>query len=282
MRQRLGCCVFDLAVHAWTHSAVARYDLRKSAYTEFVFLKTANMNQKLLQGTAAVALTAYMVMAVPASAQEIQSGFYFGGHIGGGAADLDGQFQRPGLMIDPDQLDLNGLAVGFHAGYNHITGLDAGGLGTILIGIEGDVTFTDWKDTANSPAALTTAGIRGVVDLLASVRARLGVTDENWLFYITGGVAFADAHAKAHYSGSIDKDELNDIGGVVGAGIEVALTDTISLRGEGLYYFFNESQSINSTPGSTPGLAGDFTRLDDAYVIRGGLSISLNGLLGGM
>lgn len=238
------------------------------------------MNKKFLRGTAAAALTAYIAMAAPAGAQEIQSGFYFGGHLGGGEADFDGQFQRPDLLVDPDQLDVDGLAGGIHAGYNHITGINVGELGNILIGIEGDITFTDWEDTANSPPTSTTAGIRGVVDLLASVRGRLGITRDNWLFYITGGVAFADAHAKAHYDGAVEKNNHNAVGGVFGGGIEVALTDMISLRGEGLYYFFNNRNSI--APGSNPGLAGDFTRLDGAYVIRGGVSISLDALLGRM
>lgn len=238
------------------------------------------MNKKLLQGVAAVALTACVTLGTPAAAQEISSGFYFGAHFGGGAADFDGQFQRPTLLVDPDDIAAQGALAGFHGGYNYLTGMNMGGLGQLLVGLEGDISFTDFEDSVNSPPALTTAGVRGVVDLLASVRARLGVANEDLLVYLTGGIAFANAHTKAHYSGSVDKDELNSIGGVVGAGVEFALTDMVSFRVEGLYYIFDEKESINSTPGSTPGLAGDYTQLDGVYTVRAGVSISLDQLMG--
>ena len=238
------------------------------------------MNKRLFQGAAVAALTACMTIGSPAAAQEISSGFYFGAHFGGGGADFDGQFQRPTLFTDPDDIAAHGALAGFHGGYNHLTGMNMGGLGQLMVGLEGGVSFTDFEDSVNAPPALTTAGVRGVVDLLASVRARIGVANDDVLVYLTGGVAFANAHTKAHYGGTVDKDELNSVGGVVGGGVEYALTDMVSLRFEGLYYIFDEKDSINSTPGSSPGLAGDYTRLDGVYVVRAGVSISLDQLMG--
>ena len=238
------------------------------------------MNKGLLQGAAVAALAACMTVGSPAGAQEIGSGFYFGAHFGGGGADFDGQFQRPTLLVDPDDIAAHGGLAGFHGGYNYLTGMEMGGLGQLLVGLEGDVSFTDFEDSVNSPPALTTAGVRGVVDLLASVRARIGVANEDVLVYLTGGVAFANAHTKAHYSNTVDKDELNSVGGVFGGGVEFALTDMVSFRVEGLYYIFDDKESINSTPGSTPGLAGDFTKLDGIYTVRAGVSISLDQLMG--
>lgn len=234
------------------------------------------MNKRLLQGVAAAALTATMALSAPASAQ-IQSGFYFGGHLGGGEADFDGILDQSGLL-DFGSLDIDGFAGGIHFGYNHIFDSSVGGLGNLLLGVEGDITFTNWSDTANVGTGLTTQGIRGVVDSIGSIRARLGITHDAWLLYFTGGIAFVDAHAKAHYSGTVDKVSLNDVGGVIGAGLEFALTEMISLRFEGLYYFFNEDETFTNPPGSVFSNA----ELDDIYVIRGGLSISLDQLFGRM
>ena len=68
-------------------------------------------------------------------------------------------------------------------------------------------------------------------------------------------------------------------GGVVGGGAEWALSELISIRGEILYYIFDDRENTSTlTPVSTP---GDFAEFEDAYVVRAGVSIKLDQLFGG-
>jgi opacity protein-like surface antigen len=236
------------------------------------------MRRGLLRGAAAAALTVYMAMGATAGAQGPHAGFYIGGHVGGGEADYDGAFlnDRPDIGLDPDDLDLGGFAGGFHLGYNFLTGMPMSEFGVLMLGVEGDATFMNWRDVIRGPSNLTTAGIKGDVDLLASVRGRLGVVSGPWLVFVTGGVAFSDAFFAGDYDGDYDKFSLGDVGGVVGGGVEYAFSEMVSVRLEGLYYIFDDKKS----PDDPPGTDGDYTRFDNAYVIRGGLSISLGQLFG--
>lgn len=227
---------------------------------------------KLLQGTAVATLLVCLAGGIPAHAQGGQfDGFYVGGHAGYGEANYDGKFQRTEFFLNPNQLDLNGFAGGIHVGYNHLMPDAMGAGNTILFGIEADITFPLWSDRKTGPTFLTTAFIAGDVDLLASVRGRLGVATDDMLFYATAGVAFVDADFEAHYGGTTQTIGLGAVGGVFGGGVEFAVNDMWSVRGEGLYYIFDKQKSI----GPAVGLAGDHVEFDDAFVIRAGLSFNL-------
>jgi opacity protein-like surface antigen len=110
---------------------------------------------------------------------------------------------------------------GLHAGYNFQRG-------DIVFGVEGDVDFSD------------------DINYLASIRARLGVAQDNWLLYITGGVAFIDMDHDFSISDSYGKkfsfsDSDNETGWVVGGGFEKKLSPSLSVGLEGLYYDFGSN-----------------------------------------
>jgi outer membrane immunogenic protein len=73
-----------------------------------------------------------------------------------------------------------------------------------VMGIEGDISFTDWDGT----------------DALGTVRGRLGYAWERVMPYVTGGLAIADA----------------DTGWTAGGGIELAVSNNVSVRGEYLHF----------------------------------------------
>ena len=65
---------------------------------------------------------------------------------------------------------------------------------------------------------------------------------------------------------------------MVGGGIEFAGFDFANIRIEGLYYIFDDRKNTATlSPTSEP---GDFVRFKDAFVVRAGVSIALNQLLG--
>jgi opacity protein-like surface antigen len=80
------------------------------------------------------------------------------------------------------------------------------------------------------------------IEALYSARARLGLStlDNRWLFYITGGAAWATIDY-SNIAGSGFSD--THFGWVAGAGIERALTPNITARLEYLYYDFERLSS---------------------------------------
>ncbi len=230
------------------------------------------MKKELLGGVAAIALIAAAGVSVPAAAQEPfdWTGFYLGAHIGTGEPDYEGGLDlldSPDDVFFADDLDLSGVAGGFQGGYNYQ-------IGQVVLGVEADVTFVDWQDTivVSATSGDLTIGISGDVDLLWSVRARLGFAVDRALVYATGGVAFSDADWAVNGedgSGSVDFD---DVGGVVGGGVELAVKDWLTFRLEGLYYIFDDRIDTAGIVDPESLDTGDFAEFDDAYVIRVGVS----------
>ena len=201
------------------------------------------------------------------------SGFYAGLHIGGGAAHMDGVFENGGgdnnSRALADWLQLNGLAAGIHGGYNWQ-------LSTLVVGVEADLTFTNWDDNQVSPDS-DEEGVSGSVDLLASIRGRVGlpIMDGRTMVFATGGIAFSDAELTSWRDDSTQSTDF-DVGGVVGAGVEWAASDRFHVRAEGLYYFFDDS--VDACCGNWPSSnSGDFAEFDDAWVVRIGGSYRFGG-----
>ena len=244
------------------------------------------MKRVLLSGAATLAIFAGVATAdqVSAGPDKNWSGLYFGGHVGYGEAFYDGDFNGtagPPVNQDFRDLNLDGVAGGIHGGYNFQ--FDGSGDFDLVVGIEGDLTFTDWSDSEffgpPTTAVGSEQGILGDVDLLATVRGRLGIAIDDLLLYVTGGVAFADADAGIFYSGTTVKFDFDNVGGVIGGGAEWALNETFSLRGEVLYYIFDDKKSTAGTFAiSDP---GDSTEFEDAYVVRLGVTVHLNELFSG-
>ena len=241
------------------------------------------MKKGLLGGVAAIALVAAAGASGPgAAAQQAYdwTGFYLGAHLGYGDADYRGarEVTSASSLSFYDDLDLDGVAGGFHGGYNY-QGPAIEGVGDIVLGVEADVTLLDWSDTILDTIEPSN-GISGDVDLLWSIRARLGVAVDRVLVYATAGIAFADADFTVISSeASPDGTDFNDVGGVFGGGVEWAVTDLIAVRAEGLYYLFDES--IDAKDFGETSQSGDFAEFDDAFVFRVGVTFNFDSFLSG-
>jgi outer membrane immunogenic protein len=153
--------------------------------------------------------------------------------------------------------DPSGAMGGVTAGYNYQ-------IGQFVTGLEGDFDFGDVskKETFNADGSF------GKLDMqeFATVRARFGVALDRALLYVTGGYADGEIHgalfdalAPAYASGNTWQS-----GYAIGAGLEYAFTNNVSVKAE--YLFSQLGEKTLSTPDYTakPG--------QDISMIRAGVN----------
>lgn len=212
----------------------------------------------------------YKAPLLPAPVQT-WTGFYAG--INGGVAGMRGPQSSyldhainayVPLTVDPSSSTTSGI-VGLHLGYNYQF------TNNWLLGVEGDWDWTNAKTNVTHGLLCSTlfgprpqcggaialtdnASFETKIDWLASLRGRLGYTWNQWLLYITGGVAFADAHYTAQVNCTgvaptqcaggraqsiLTKFSDTRIGAVVGGGVEFKPARNWILGAEYLYYHFD-------------------------------------------
>jgi len=133
----------------------------------------------------------------------------------------------------------NGGLLGAQAGYNWQSG-------NWVSGLEGDWQWTNQRDSISITLGTPPNNINGdgftindSLRWLATIRGRLGYNCNGWLWYITGGAAFADAKefynltlgtatASANFSRTL-------AGGAAGVGVEKAISVNWSAKLEYLY-----------------------------------------------
>ncbi|MDQ0471728.1 outer membrane protein [Labrys wisconsinensis] len=161
------------------------------------------------------------------------------------AADLAPNYSEPAApapYIAPAGFNWTGFYAGINAGYgfsgdfgsatgrrlNDAKGFVGGGqvgfnyqIDPVVVGIEGELDYSDQKDSF--------AGSRANLNWRGSLTPRLGFTMDRFLPYVKAGLAFGETDLKVAGVGS-DSNTL--VGWTAGAGIEYAVTDNISVRGE--------------------------------------------------
>ncbi len=143
-----------------------------------------------------------------------------------------------GLALPLAQTQTNGFLGGVQAGYNWQLGSWA------VIGVEGDISWTDSKGT--SPC-IVVFSCRTEHDWIATAAGRFGVTYDRALFYVKGGVAWAQTTYSSHFNnGGLFSVSQNDtrVGALFGTGIEYAFLPNWSAKIEYNYIDFG-SDSYN-------------------------------------
>jgi len=118
------------------------------------------------------------------------TGFYAGLHLGGAwdHRSVNAFNTVNGALVGTASTSGSGIMGGGQIGYNYMFAP------SWVIGLEADISGADL--TSSTQGVNVRAGIlnRGVdnVDLFGTVRGRLGYAVGNWLFYGTGGFAWAD------------------------------------------------------------------------------------------
>jgi outer membrane immunogenic protein len=165
------------------------------------------------------------------------SGFYVGVHGGWGFGDVN--FIKTGADLANHTID-GGLAGG-HIGFNWQMG------SSWLLGIEASGTWSGMNKTVFGVFNGVVNNTRfpndqwtTEVKWLATVTPRIGVTISSWMWYLKGGVAFAEIdHHLASPDGAVSFDASGtQVGWTAGFGGELLLASNWIFGVEGNFYDF--------------------------------------------
>lgn len=156
------------------------------------------------------------------------------------------------------QFDWTGIYLGGYVGYtnfdteilgvdNSFDGITGGGIlgvnyqiDRVVLGVEGDVGFTGADGNFNLPIVHSQD-----VDMTYAIRGRAGYAMDNTLLFLQGGVAFASFNADAGGANILDD---NVTGWQIGAGVEHAFTENLTVRLDGLYTDYGKTKDITVAP----------------------------------
>ena len=208
--------------------------------------------------TGLVASVAMSAVALGVSAQESRAdhaptydwtGPYIGAIIGLGSieATVDGSnFNEPATLADYGFM--GGLTVGWNAQDGHM-----------VYGIEGDVSFGE-VDASLEFGSASGPNLTVNTDLFATIRGRAGVAANDIFLYGTAGLAILDGDVSGGFL--ISSQSFTALGGVVGAGAELAINQDVSFKAELLYAFFDEDVEFR----------GGSVNIDEFYTVRLGVN----------
>ena len=217
-----------------------------------------------MRAIAALALAVLPLQAqaadIPLKAPRVQpvldwTGLYFGAHAGFGRGFSNATLADPAVVATGNFF--GGPFGGLQAGYNFQLP------SKIVLGIEADVTFPNYIHGNSVISSLATAKswVFDQMDFVGSVRGRLGYATGPWLFYATGGLAFAGERFLNMPSDGNDEKRLNmRLGWAAGAGAEVAFAPHWSFRLEYLYSQF-ENATVQFASGATAASTLNFQQI---------------------
>lgn len=194
----------------------------------------------------------------------------FGVHIeGDGGSD--------GWMDDDLAMRIrnSGFMGGGQIGYNHQ-------INNLVLGVEADLQYvgrtsnavelTQTIDFGGGPFDIETRTKAGI-EWFGTVRGRIGYAMDRTLVYATGGLAYGRTRVHYEFDGPGDIFDYREngsemhLGYAVGAGVEQALTDTLSVKLEYLYTDLGKKEI-----GFTDAVHRDTVRYD-AHAVRVGLNV---------
>ena len=211
------------------------------------------------------------------------TGFYIGGNVGyGWGSANDREVPAPAQPADADfAVGINpaGALGGVQAGYNWQTG-------AFVVGAETDFDFAGVSRSARlnglpiagtggtiNPAWYSTASEN--VQSLGTLRLRAGLAVDRALIYATGGLAYGEMKyaSLTQYNGPaaeyVGSASAWKVGWALGGGVEYALTNNWTIKGEYLHYHLGDqsyaAQPVASNPpnivGQTFSTNGDILRV---------------------
>jgi outer membrane immunogenic protein len=177
----------------------------------------------------------------PVSARYDWTGFYSGAQLGyaWGGADAEDVTAGDSFSYDPD-----GWVGGVHLGYNWQR--DA-----VVAGLEGDLELAHIEDSDENGDIQVSSD----VDWQGSLRGRVGASFGNMLIYGTAGAAYAGFESRIDNEATSETDSFDNSrwGWTAGAGLEVGMTESVSVRAEYRYSDFGTKTvaSDDAAPGDT-------------------------------
>jgi outer membrane immunogenic protein len=196
---------------------------------------------------ASVGLGALLVATGGASAQSAfdWNGFYVGGSIGAGG------LRNEALLND-------NYSYSYDAGL--LTAMATAGFNvqqdSLVYGIEADLGLVALGDISSDDADASFIALG--MSPVATLRGRVGFAVDDLLIYGTAGLAVAHVDIDDDWGVGYSTEGFA-VGGVIGAGVEMAVTDNMSLRAEGRLMGFSidgDSDGYTNQLNSAVGLVG--------------------------
>lgn len=186
----------------------------------------------------------------------------FGGYAWG---EVDHTGEIPGLFDEPGaDLDIDGWLLGVTAGADFTVSQG------FVLGIAGDIAWSNQSgegtfEDLNFGVDDATASYE--LDWQGSVRGRIGFDAGEFLPYLTGGLAFGHLnHTFQIEDGPVEEGDATYVGWTVGAGVEVAVAENVSLDLQYRYTDFGD-QTVDMGLG-----ANDPTFAITSHAVTAGLN----------
>jgi len=184
------------------------------------------------------------------------TGCYIGGNAGGAWGNSNVSLSETGAFLNPlsrnppadvaysDALGSPGIRMsGFTGGGQFGCNYQAG---SFVFGIEGDGEYTGLSGSAAATGTLPVAGLAASATTsvsshsLFTVRPRAGFAVDRTLFYVTGGyaagnVSYSESMSQAAGVSTGGTVSSTQSGWTIGGGIEYAMTNNWTIKGEYLY-----------------------------------------------
>jgi outer membrane immunogenic protein len=225
------------------------------------------------------------------------TGFYIGGNAGGAwGRDPINTTQTVG----PGFFAIDGLGVGAAASPTiNPTGFTGGGqigynqqTGNWVWGLEADFEYLGLKGSRagtfqfpstlpggpiGPPAQFFSVATSVSTNWLFTARPRLGIASNNWLFYVTGGVAVGNEKFAQTIMLLVPFVEnaafsTTRVGWTVGAGVEYALNRNWSIKGEYLYVDLGNVSTVGTIVPPAAGFVDATTTHLTTSIGRGGIN----------
>lgn len=207
------------------------------------------------------------------------TGFYIGGHIGGGWATERSTELAPGTIAFPTGTafaphSLSGFLGGMQGGFNWQDG-------NFVFGVEGEWSWEDLKGTST-----TVSTVNGFVSTttvkntdLAMLTGRLGYAANSWLFFIKGGGAWGQSRANgtgvtgAGVFFDTTNSSANRTGWVVGGGVEWGFAPNWSAKIEYNYVDLGSTTVVINSSAAAPTSVISKDRVD---IVKAGVNYHFN------
>ncbi len=234
------------------------------------------LKSNLKCSVAIVALLTIGGLTTSANAQSVWAGPYLGVGVGMANSSSDADLEEP--WDDEgydrpysDQLDGHGGALSVYAGVNWAA------MNNVVWGVEGDLSWLGASPQTylNHIDSYYDGVLRSETDLLGTLRLRAGISSDDTLFYLTGGLAYSNikqSYTVAEKSIHFVRDE-GEWGWVGGGGVEHRLTDSLSIRAEGLFSQFSGGDVSDSGGYFSPSVATDF---DNTTLVVGRVGLAVH------
>ena len=173
------------------------------------------------------------------------TGFYVGANAGGAVASDIKSRTSNAFGTSSDSVGAGGFLVGGTVGYNYQFHPNW------VVGVEGDIGYADIQARSSSSSAFSASSAKSGLDgYFGTIRGRVGYAVGQWLFYGTGGWAFADGKStvtNTSFGGTTTQSASLDLSGyVVGGGVEYAVSQNLSVKAEYLYADFDKKRFLTA------------------------------------